>query len=269
MHYPRPIVAGPDKLRPARETCEQCHWPEKFHGDKVRRIVEYADDEENTESVTTLRLHVGGGDGGRGPVRHPLAHERGERDRVYRDRCRAPGDPLRAADGPRRHGAEFLAPGVTPEQLAGGERRRMDCVDCHNRPSHAFAGSPDRAVNEVMARGASVTLPFVRREGVEALQGTPDARRRRLAEIAARCAGSIAPSSRRCRDAPADVEQAVLALRSYRRNVFPAMNVSWGTIQQHRAHGFPGLLPLPRRQPKAKDGKDRPGLRNLPRHRMI
>ena len=48
-------------LRPARDTCEQCHWPEKFHGDKVRRIVEYGDDEKNTESVTTLQMHVGGG----------------------------------------------------------------------------------------------------------------------------------------------------------------------------------------------------------------
>src|SRR5581483_11012996 len=48
-------------LRPARETCEECHWPEEFHGDKVVRVSEFASDEKNTETVTTLQLHVGGG----------------------------------------------------------------------------------------------------------------------------------------------------------------------------------------------------------------
>ena len=61
--YPRPIVAAAADLLPARDTCERCHRPEQFHGDRIRRIVEYADDEQNTESVTTLTVHVGGGDG--------------------------------------------------------------------------------------------------------------------------------------------------------------------------------------------------------------
>ncbi len=59
--YSRPIPSPVQNLRPARDTCEQCHWPEKFHGDKIRRVIEYADDEKNTESVTTLQVHVGGG----------------------------------------------------------------------------------------------------------------------------------------------------------------------------------------------------------------
>ena len=33
--YSRPIPSPVQNLRPARDTCEQCHWPEKFHGDKV------------------------------------------------------------------------------------------------------------------------------------------------------------------------------------------------------------------------------------------
>src|SRR6202022_707591 len=59
--YARPIGVPLRNMVPARDTCERCHWPEKLHGDKVRRILEYADDEKNTESVTTLELHVGGG----------------------------------------------------------------------------------------------------------------------------------------------------------------------------------------------------------------
>src|SRR5439155_2271245 len=59
--YSRPIASPVRTMRPAREVCEQCHWPEKFHGDKIVKVAEYADDEKNTESVTTLQVHVGGG----------------------------------------------------------------------------------------------------------------------------------------------------------------------------------------------------------------
>ena len=59
--YSRPIPSPVQNLRPARDTCEQCHWPEKFHGDKVEVIHEYGDDEKNTENLTRLMVHVGGG----------------------------------------------------------------------------------------------------------------------------------------------------------------------------------------------------------------
>src|SRR4029079_550524 len=53
-----------------------------------------------------------------------------------------------------------------------GERRRMDCVDCHNRPTHAFAATPERAVDAAMFSGAIPTaLTFAPREGVQALKG--------------------------------------------------------------------------------------------------
>jgi nitrate/TMAO reductase-like tetraheme cytochrome c subunit len=56
---PKPVPSPQQLFRPARDTCEQCHWPEKFHGEKVRVIREYANDEKNTETVTTVRVQVG------------------------------------------------------------------------------------------------------------------------------------------------------------------------------------------------------------------
>jgi hypothetical protein len=56
--YSRPTPSPVQNLRPACDTCEQCHWPATFHGDQVRRIVEYGDDEANTASVTTRRQDV-------------------------------------------------------------------------------------------------------------------------------------------------------------------------------------------------------------------
>ena len=58
--YSRPIASPVQNLRPARRCASSVTGP-KFHGDKIRRVAEYGDDEKNTESVTTLAVHVGGG----------------------------------------------------------------------------------------------------------------------------------------------------------------------------------------------------------------
>ena len=65
---------------------------------------------------------------------------------------------------------EFRTADGTDEKIAAGERRRMDCVDCHNRPTHDFFASPERAVDVAMARGAiPSTMPFARRQVIEAV----------------------------------------------------------------------------------------------------
>ena len=65
-NVPKPVPSPVHSMRPARDTCEQCHWPERFHGDETRTIREYAEDETNTETVTPLTLYVGGGSATRG-----------------------------------------------------------------------------------------------------------------------------------------------------------------------------------------------------------
>ena len=60
-NVPRPVPSPEQLIQPAHATCEGCHWSRQIHGDRLRQIREYANDETNTESVTTLRLHVGGG----------------------------------------------------------------------------------------------------------------------------------------------------------------------------------------------------------------
>ena len=117
-NYPRPIVATADKLLSARDTCEQCHWSAEFHGDKVRRIVEYANDEKNTESVTTLRVHVGGGDGRVGTASgiHWHMNLANEIEYIASDAERQVIPYVRMKDG-SGNVREYVADGVTPEQL--------------------------------------------------------------------------------------------------------------------------------------------------------
>jgi nitrate/TMAO reductase-like tetraheme cytochrome c subunit len=59
--YPRPIQSPVENLRPARETCEQCHWPEKFFGAQLKVFTHYAYDETNTPREVRMLIKTGGG----------------------------------------------------------------------------------------------------------------------------------------------------------------------------------------------------------------
>ena len=242
-NYPRPIVPEPSQLVKAAETCEQCHSPAQFHGDKVRRVVEYADNEKNAETVTTLKVHVGGGDERRGLATgiHWHMNLANEIEYVATDKTRQtiPWVRMKDRDGNVR---EFVVAGTTPEQLAGGERRRMDCMDCHNRPSHVIAPTAERAVNDAMASGLiPPTLPFVHRESVKVLK-----------------AGNPAALRDFYQSQPRDqVDRAVAAVQDiYQRNVFPAMKVTFGTYPNNIGHiDSPGCFRCHDDDHKSKDGK--------------
>jgi hypothetical protein len=258
--YSRPIAAPVKNLRPAREVCEQCHWPEKFHGDKIVRVAEYADDEKNSESVTTLQVHVGGGSERLGIATgiHWHMNVASEVEYITTDEKRQVIPYVRVKD---RLGnvREYFAEGVTPAQLAGGERRRMDCMDCHNRPSHPIAATAERAIDNAIASGEiPKTLPFVRREAVrraKASYASQDAAAESIASalrVFYRSQQKTVYMTRR-----QDVEKAVTAVeRVYRRNVFPEMNVQFGTYLNNIGHmDSPGCFRCHDDSHKTRDGK--------------
>jgi hypothetical protein len=258
--YPRPIVASPDQLLPARETCEHCHWPEEFHGDKISRVVEYADDEKNTASAMTLHLHVGGGDGRRGLATgiHWHMNVANEVEFIASDNDRQTIPYVRTTD---REGVvrEYTVDTVTPEGLAKGERHRMDCLDCHSRPSHQIAVTPERAVNEAMAEGGiPATLPFVHREAVKALKATYPTQEGGGSEISRALRDFYrTPQAQVAASRGPDIDRAVLAVQDiYRRNVFPEMNVRFGTYVNNIGHiDSPGCFRCHDDNHKSKDGK--------------
>jgi hypothetical protein len=244
--HSRPIPSPVHDLRPARETCEQCHWPTQFHGDKLETKFDYSTDEANTESITTLQLRIGGVDvNGQPRGIHWHVAEQNAIEYVALDTARQQIGyvKLTGADGQVR---EYYAEGVTPEQLTAGERRRMDCVDCHNRPSHIFAATPDRAVNAALGAGAiAKDLPFVKREALALLSASYPAKDQAAAAIERGLTSFYRDqypqiwSSRQH-----DVARAVDSLQGiYRRNVFPAMNVTFGSYPNNIGHmDFPGCF---------------------------
>lgn len=238
--YARPIPAPVHDLSSAREVCERCHWPEKKHGDKVRQIKEYAEDEANTESLTELVVHVGGASERLGTAEgiHWHSNTGNQIEYIATDDKRQVIPYVRFTD---RNGTvrEYTTKGVTPEALARGERRRMDCIDCHNRPSHTMSPSADRSVNAVLARGEiPSTLPYIRREAAKALkapypsqEAATTAIEKALHDFYQTEYASLYAVKR------ADVEKAVRATQAlYRGNVFPEMNVRFGTYPNNIGH---------------------------------
>ncbi|MGP8250430.1 MAG: NapC/NirT family cytochrome c [Terracidiphilus sp.] len=256
--YPTPIPSPVTSLRPARAICESCHTPTRFDGDKLLVKSEFADDETNSETQTVLILHLGGVDS--------LSHltgihgvHLGHIEYVATDETRTtiPWVQRRSADG-----AETVYsaanPAAAPPQ---GERRVMDCIDCHNRAAHRFV-TAEEAINSAMAGGGiSPDLPFVHKKGLELLKGTYTDENDAAAKIPAGLTAYYrANYPAVLASKPALVKAAGEELTTlYSQNVFPYMNVTWGTHPNHIGHmDYPGCFRCHDGSHAAKDGSSIP-----------
>jgi hypothetical protein len=238
--YPRPIPTPVHNLRPARETCEACHWPQKYGEDRVRVISNFADDQANSATKTVLLMRIGGGNNGIGIHGTHLGPgvliRYGHSDEA---RQTIPWVEYNGADGKR---VVYAAPGAKPDG-AGLDIRDMDCMDCHNRPSHTYE-LPERAVNKAMASGLiSSALPFAKKRAVEILKvayASRDEAARRIPEAFAAFYRQSYPAIWAQRQAEVTSSgNQVLAI--YDRNIFPDMNVTWGKYPNNIGHtDFPG-----------------------------
>jgi hypothetical protein len=244
-NYPTPIPSPVENLRPSRDTCEQCHWPEKFVGDRLKVITHYRDDETNTPSKTVLLLHLGGGEGQSKGI-HSW-HISKEKRHFYKavDRQRQQVAQVRVV---QTDGAEtvYKAPDdkFKPEELAHAEERQMDCIDCHNRPSHIFK-MPATEVDAALENGRiDVKLPFIKKLGVEVLTDAK-AEEGDLEKIDQKVRAFYQEKYPDILKSNADgVNKAIAELKAiYGRNVSPAMHLTWGTHPNNLGHEqFPGCF---------------------------
>jgi nitrate/TMAO reductase-like tetraheme cytochrome c subunit len=234
--FPRPIPGVAD-MRPALEVCGHCHWPGRGSGNRIRVIREFADDETNSETATILQMHVGGPGQptGAGRAIHWHADPRIRIEYVATDKVRQTIPYVKVTDA-RGQAREYTAEGTTAAQLAQGERRVMDCIDCHNVVAHRISPTAERAVDEAIAAGRiSRKLPFVRREGVRLLKGDYAAQDAGLRAVGEGLRKFYAPRGGAIDTR--EVDQAVETLRNlYRRNVFPVMKVTWGVYPDNAGH---------------------------------
>jgi hypothetical protein len=241
--YSKPIKTPVHNMRPARDTCAQCHWPEKFFGDELKVLNRYGYDERNTPSRTRMLVHVGGGSPGAGAASGIHWHMNLANEVTYiasdEQRQVIPWVRLKDSDG---NITEYVSKnsGLTPDEIARAPKRTMDCIDCHNRPTHIYL-PPDQSVNEALSAGKlDTSLPFLKRQAVAVLSGTYSTEDEALKAIAngleefyrTNYADIYAGRRDSVRTAVAEVQ------RIYRTYSFPEMKTDWQTHPNNIGHYY-------------------------------
>jgi len=252
--YPTPIPSPVTSLRPARYTCEACHTPTRFDGDKLLVKSSFADDEQNSESQTVLILHLGGVDS--------LSHRTGihgvhlghiEYISTDPTRTTIPWVQRQNPDGTETTYVASALKGAQPQ----GDRRVMDCIDCHNRAAHTFVTAQE-AINSAMVDGSiSPSIPWIHKEGLALLNGMYDSQADAHTQIPQQLLAFYRTQHPEVlNDKAAQVQAAGQELVTlYDQNVFPFMKVTWGTHPNHIGHqDYPGCFRCHDADHVAKDG---------------
>jgi hypothetical protein len=245
--YSRPIPSPVKYLRPARETCEQCHWPERFSGDKLIVRTNYKDDEKNAPMTTALLMKIGGRSLTGAVGIHGRHLDNAARINYISTDEHRQVIPVVYYTDDKGKTVEFDSTEikVSKQELEKGEHRMMDCIDCHNRPAHAFE-LPENAVDQRMSRGlVSPELPFIRKKAVELLKvNYPDreAARKQIVEGITNYYKTAYPEIYNGKRAL--VEQSADNVAGiYLRNIFPLMKVTWAVHPNNLGHtDFPGCF---------------------------
>ncbi|MBI5876093.1 MAG: NapC/NirT family cytochrome c [Chloroflexi bacterium] len=235
-NYEVPIYAK--GMQPASESCEKCHWPQKFADDKVKLINHYAADEQNSLATTLLTMKTGGGTTreGRGLGIH--WHIENEITYVATDELdqNIPWVQVKDETGKVTVYADVEKP-LTPDQIAKAEKKEMSCITCHNRISHTFR-SPEQVIDQALSsKRLDVNMPAIARKSVEvlstpyksadeakqAIEGLDGFYKKEYADYYARNTKTV--------------QNAIAFLKtSYETLVFPSEEISWTTHPDNIGH---------------------------------
>lgn len=240
--FSRPIPPAITHLRPARETCEHCHWPEKFFGAQLAEIVRFSSDEANTRHEISMLLKTGGGDEATGRAtgihRHMALEGRVEYVATDDTLQQIPWVKFTAEDGTDLIYRSDGRPSSDPKPE--GQVRVLDCMDCHNRPAHVFR-APDEAVDNYLDIGPDKidpALPFIKRQAVDVLDRPyPDVptAKSQIGILISEFYRANYPELWNTRQV--DIYHAIDSIRKlYRNSFFPSMNVDWRTYPDNIGH---------------------------------
>jgi NapC/NirT cytochrome c family, N-terminal region len=259
--YPRPIPTPIENLRPAQETCEQCHWPKHFFSEKLHKNTYYLSDTANTMWNLDLLIKIGGGNAEAGPTGGIHWHMNLANELLYvpadTQRQVIPWVRTKSGDGTVRIFRSTDAT-ISDSALQTMAKRRMDCIDCHNRPTHIYH-PPARSVNHVLSMGwIDPKLPEAKATAVKGLEAPYATRQGGLDSI------SLAIHEKYDRDYPAvaaakkaEIDRMVEEVQKiFERNYFPEMRVSWKKFPNNIGHlYYPGCFRCHDGKHVSDDGK--------------
>lgn len=247
--YPTPIGTPIKNLRPARDTCEECHWPQQFVGNLDRTFNYFQSDASNSPYSIRLLLKIGGSDPARGPVGgihwHNLPGNKVEYVATDEARQKIPWVRVTDAEGKV---TVFKTKNFTND-VAKLDVRTMDCMDCHNRPSHRYL-SPEKAVNQALAlKQIDPAIPWIKTNAMFVLTRTYQTENEAKESIASALAAKY-PGDARIKSATAKLQQI------YEENFFPEMKANWSSYPDNVGHMiWPGCFRCHDGQHKTEDKK--------------
>jgi hypothetical protein len=259
--YPKPIPTPIENLRPAQETCEQCHWPQAFFGAQQRQFNHYMYNDSNTHWPINMLIKTGGGDPKTGQTSgiHWHMNIGVEVDYIARDERRQDIPWVRVTDKQTGRVTVYQneASPLSEDEVKAATPRRMDCMDCHNRPSHKY-NSPDHEVDlAILTSRIDRTLPGVKSAAVKAMAGEYETSEDALKGIA----NSMTEYYREQHpDVYAQrrgtVDEAIVETQAaFSRSIFPEMKVKWSEYPDNIGHfNFPGCMRCHQGSHKSPEG---------------
>ena len=256
--YPRPIPTPIKNLRPARETCEECHWPQKFSGSVERIRTHFLTTENNEPWTIRLLLKVGGGDPARVPLGgihwHMSPETRVEYISTKDDRQEIPWVKVIYPDG-RVTLYQSRGKELKTDTISKARPRLMDCIDCHNRPTHIYS-TPNKAMDDALLFARiDLSIPFIKKNGVQALVESGE-----ISKTESEGSENVKKKLMTDYSGYSDKNKILIAIseiqRIFRENFFPEMKASWQCYPDNIGHSiWPGCMRCHDGQHVSSDGK--------------
>jgi len=241
-NFPRPIPTPIQNLRPARETCEECHWPQKFYARQLVMNKHYLPDEDNTEWDISLQMKTG-------PAYSALGLEEGIHWHINPDirveyialdtiRTKIPWVRYTNLKTGEVKIFEDDSVKLTEQQINSYEIREMDCMDCHNRPSHDYHTPISFINNAITAGRISRDLPDIKYLSMEILSNEFNNTDSALAFIESEVREYYEFMYEDLYvERPELITQAIKGIQDeFVKNIFPEMGVTWNVYQNHIGH---------------------------------
>ncbi|EKD41814.1 MAG: hypothetical protein ACD_73C00512G0001, partial [uncultured bacterium] len=237
--YNRPIHAPIEHLRPSRETCEQCHWPEKFTGKKIKTFNHFTNENQTVPEKTNISLHIGGHnpktDAFEGIHWHVskdiqvsfLAVD-DKRTSIARVRVKRPDGSV----------DEYIKDDIEVPAEKENNWREMECVDCHNRPTHIYQSAEEVVDFGLLSKKINPEIAGIREDSLKVIQKAYVSREEAQKELANNL---LKLQSERNPELAQTYSKDILSagdylLKQYLGNIWPEMKIDWGTYKSHLGH---------------------------------